>query len=176
MKYVALLRGINVGGKKKVEMKWLKKAFEELGFGQVVTYINSGNVIFESRKTKAEIKNLVEKKLKDELGEEHVVLVKTEKEMREIAIKIPKEWQNNSEEKTDVAYLFDEVDNEDILEKLPVRKEYVKMVYAKGAVIWHVKRENYNKSQLNKMVGGKIYQLMTVRNVNTARRLAEMTK
>ena len=45
-RYIALLRGINVGGKNKISMKELKAGFEELGFRDVVTYLNSGNVIF----------------------------------------------------------------------------------------------------------------------------------
>lgn len=45
-RYIALLRGINVGGKNKISMKELKAGFEELGFSNVVTYLNSGNVIF----------------------------------------------------------------------------------------------------------------------------------
>ncbi len=48
MKYIALLRGINVGGKNKVSMNDLKLCFENAGFKNVVTYINSGNVIFDS--------------------------------------------------------------------------------------------------------------------------------
>ncbi len=51
MKFIALLRGINVGGKNKVAMAELKKCFEEAGFNNVMTYINSGNVIFESAQT-----------------------------------------------------------------------------------------------------------------------------
>ena len=52
MVYVALLRGINVGGKNIVEMARLKQAFEELGFTSVKTYINSGNVIFRAERIK----------------------------------------------------------------------------------------------------------------------------
>ena len=51
MTYVALLRGINVGGNNKVEMARLKKVFESLGFINVRTYINSGNVIFDTDTT-----------------------------------------------------------------------------------------------------------------------------
>jgi uncharacterized protein (DUF1697 family) len=53
MKYIALLRGINVGGNHKVEMKNLKALFESLGFSDVSTYINSGNVIFESNEERS---------------------------------------------------------------------------------------------------------------------------
>jgi len=48
MRYVALLRGINVGGKAKVDMKELRTTFERRGFEDVVTYINSGNVVFST--------------------------------------------------------------------------------------------------------------------------------
>lgn len=47
-RYVALLRGINISGKNKIVMSELKKCFEELNFSNVLTYINSGNVIFSS--------------------------------------------------------------------------------------------------------------------------------
>ena len=47
-RYIALLRGVNISGKNKVPMAELKKAFEELGFGAIKTYLNSGNVIFSS--------------------------------------------------------------------------------------------------------------------------------
>lgn len=48
MQYIALLRGINVGGKRKVQMNLLRTAFEDAGFTNVRTYINSGNVLFET--------------------------------------------------------------------------------------------------------------------------------
>ena len=55
MKYVALLRGINVGGNSKIAMSDLKTIFSEMGFSKVATYINSGNVIFETDDTNGEI-------------------------------------------------------------------------------------------------------------------------
>ena len=48
MKYVLLLRGINVGGRNKVSMADLKDAIASLGYENVITYINSGNIIFNS--------------------------------------------------------------------------------------------------------------------------------
>jgi uncharacterized protein (DUF1697 family) len=61
MVYVALLRGINVGGKNKVEMKRLKAVFEAAGMESVRTYISSGNVIFSSSiRSKARLAKLLE--------------------------------------------------------------------------------------------------------------------
>ncbi len=51
MQYIALLRGINVGGKRPVKMSVLKTAYEAAGFTNVQTYINSGNVLFEAPET-----------------------------------------------------------------------------------------------------------------------------
>ena len=69
MVYVALLRGINVGGNSKVEMPRLKSTFERLGFTKVVTYINSGNVIFyDDARTSAQIVVDIEKGIQEYFG------------------------------------------------------------------------------------------------------------
>ena len=92
--------------------------------------------------------------------------------MVKIANSIPGDWQNNDDEKTDVAYLFESIDTENILNELPIKKEYIQVIYVKGALIWNVRRKDYNKSHLNKIISHKVYKAMTVRNVNTARYLA----
>ena len=93
--------------------------------------------------------------------------------MVKIAKSIPCDWQNNDAQKTDVAYLFDSIDNENIINELPIKKEYIQLIYVKGALIWNVRREDYNKSHLNKIISHKAYKDMTIRNVNTARYLAK---
>jgi len=171
-KYIALLRGINVGGNKRVEMKKLKVLLETLGYTDVLTYLNSGNIIFSSTKKSNDIRGELEKKLKKEFGFEIPTLVKTEREMRKISTAIPRDWQNDDAQRTDVAYLFPEFDSKKILDELPINKEYVDVRYTKGVVFWNIDRKNYGKSHLNKLIGHKIYKFMTVRNVNTARYLA----
>ena len=172
MKYIALLRGLNVGKEKRIDMKDLKRIFESLNFEKVSTYINSGNIFFETEKEQKDLDQKVKEILKTEYALVIPTLIKTEEEIKFIANAIPEEWQNNSEEKTDVAYLFSEIDSEEILNELPFKREYIEVSYVKGALLWNVKRKNYNKSQLNKIIGHRLYQFMTVRNVNTARYLA----
>lgn len=88
--YIALLRGINVGGHKKILMADLRILFEKLNFKNVQTYIQSGNVIFHSNKETVE---LLEKKIKDEIlaeyGYEVSVLVKTHSEIQNVLNKCP---------------------------------------------------------------------------------------
>jgi len=172
MRYIALLRGINVGGNRRVEMKKIKALFEALGFVKVSTYINSGNVIFESPKKQVVIYREMAGSLKKEFGFDIPIIVKTEKEMKKIADAIPKNWQNNATQRTDVTYLFSEVDFKKIINELPVKKEFIDVRYIKGAVFWNVKRENVHKSHLAKLISHKSYKFMTVRSVNTARYLA----
>ena len=172
MDYIALLRGINVGNSIKINMKELKTLFEQCGFSNVSTYINSGNVIFKSNDKKNSITENIEKALHITSGNEVKVLVKTKSEVVEIANSIPGDWQNNDDLKTDVAYLFESIDNENIINELPIKKEYIQVIYVKGALIWNVRREDYNKSHLNKIISHKAYKDMTIRNVNTARYLA----
>jgi len=171
MKYIALLRGINVGNSKCIDMKTLKTLFEGLGYSEVLTYINSGNVQFNTNETQDKIEATIQRILKDSIGEDIKVLIKTKEQLRIIAEKIPDEWKNDEDQKTDVAYLFKSIDRKNIVDELPIKKEYIKVIYVEGALIWNVKRKDYNKSQLNKIVGQKIYKEMTVRNVNTARYL-----
>ena len=100
------------------------------------------------------------------------VLIKTKEEIINIKNHIPDEWLNNNEQKTDVAYLFEEINNKEIIDKLPVKKEFLKIIYVDGALIINIRREDYNKSQINKIISHVLYQGMTFRNVNTARKLA----
>ncbi|OGJ45359.1 hypothetical protein A2272_02860 [Candidatus Peregrinibacteria bacterium RIFOXYA12_FULL_33_12] len=176
MKYILLLRGINVGGNRKVEMKRLKAVLEALGYSNVSTYLNSGNAIFESEKAREIIQKEIEINLEKEFGFAIQVLLKNEEEMKKIAQSIPENWQNNDDQKTDVAFVFPEIDSEKTINELPIKKVFVDIRYVKGAIFWNVDRKNYNKSNLNKIISHKYYKFMTVRNVNTARFLGGMKK
>ncbi len=90
IKYFAFLRAINVGGKNLIKMENLKKIFESLGFKNVKTYIQSGNVIFESlEKNKDLIIKKCESVLHKHLGNDVLLFLRTESEMEEIINKDP---------------------------------------------------------------------------------------
>ena len=153
-------------------MKKLKTLFETLGYTNVTTYLNSGNVLFESNIKQETLQKEIPKKLKKEFGFEIPTLIKTEKEIKKIAKAIPKIWKYDSKQYTQIAYLFPEIDSKKTIYEFPVKKEFIEMKYVKGAIIWNVKKENYSKSHLNYVFNLKLYQLMTVRNVHTAKFLA----
>jgi uncharacterized protein (DUF1697 family) len=76
--YAALLRGINVGGNKKVSMPELKALFVDLGFADVATYIQSGNVVFRAPKADASV---IEKRITKVFGHEVTVILRTGAEL-----------------------------------------------------------------------------------------------
>jgi uncharacterized protein (DUF1697 family) len=173
MNYVALLRGVNVGGKGIVSMKQLKSLFETLGYANVSTYINSGNIFFSSSKNAKTIHRELEREMKREFGFEIPTLVKTANEIKKIANAIPPHWKNDDKHKSDVTYLFQEIDSKKVLGELPFKPDLMEIKYVKGAILTRVPRENMGRSGLTKIVGGKLYRYLTIRNVNTARILAD---
>lgn len=171
MIYVALLRGINVGGNKKVEMSKLKKVFESLGFANVSTYINSGNVIFQSNKKGfSQIETVLEKSF----GFEIRVVIRDAENIKKLCEKIPHEFQNNTEQKTDVLFLWDEFDNKSTVNFIEANPKVDTLQYISGAIIWSVQRSDYAKSGMKNFIGTKVYKNMTARNVNTVRKLNQM--
>tara|TARA_R100000655_G_scaffold86304_1_gene126300 strand:- start:1069 stop:1593 length:525 start_codon:yes stop_codon:yes gene_type:complete len=86
--YIALLRGINVGGHKKLKMADLKSMMEELGFQNVVTYIQSGNVVFSAKEEK-DLSDNISNGIAEKFGYEVPVLVKTADEIAQILKNCP---------------------------------------------------------------------------------------
>jgi uncharacterized protein (DUF1697 family) len=174
VKYVALLRGVNVGNGARVPMKDLKTLLESLGLGDVVTYLNSGNAVFSSTMGTPSLTRAVERELERAFGEKIPTLIKTSAQMVAIAHAIPGEWGSDEREQTYVAYLFSDVDEPGLVSELPVRTEFLSIFYTPRAIIWNIKRENYNRSHITKIVAHSSYARMTTRNVNTARKLAAL--
>ncbi|MDO8963949.1 MAG: DUF1697 domain-containing protein [Coriobacteriia bacterium] len=174
MKYVALLRGVNVGKSVRVPMGDLKVLLEGLGLTDVVTYLNSGNVVFDSDMGAAELTPLIEDAIERAFGARVPTLVKTSAEMIAIADSIPSEWGSSEREQTYVAYLFGDVDDPALIDELPIRAEFMRIFHTPGAIVWNIARENYNRSHITKIAGHASYTRMTTRNINTARKLAAL--
>lgn len=177
MNYVALLRGINVGGNSKVDMKTLKSVFERAGMTAVKTYINSGNVIFSSVETDTtSLTAALEQAIEQQFGFAISVLLRTKDGFAQIADSLPASWTNDRTMKCDVMFLWDGIDRPDILQQLPINADIDEVRYTPGAVVWAVHRENASKSKITKLVGTPLYKQMTVRNCNTVRKLHALMK
>lgn len=174
MKYIALLRGINVGGNHKVEMARLKIIFENLGYAEIRTYINSGNIIFQTTDKKETLEKNIEAAIKKEFHFDVPVVVISAQQLAIIEKTIPKNWKNDAEQKTDVLFLWSDVDKKDVLEQVTIKENIDDVRYIKGAVVWHVERKDVTRSGLLKIIGTPLYKKVTIRNVNTVRKLQQL--
>jgi uncharacterized protein (DUF1697 family) len=174
MIYTALLRGINVGGNSKVEMSRLKIVFEELGCTDVTTYINSGNVIFKDDREAGALIPLIEKGIEDTFSLSIRVILRDCDNVAMICKKVPASWKNNSDLKTDVIFLWDEINDKGILNQIKIKPELEQVLYVPGALIWTIERVNATKGSTVKLIGTDIYKHMTIRSINTVRKLNEL--
>jgi uncharacterized protein (DUF1697 family) len=175
MVYVALLRGINVGGKNKIDMKLLKKVFEQVGMSSVVTYINSGNIIFTvNSHSKTTISHILEEAIHTNFGLKIKVLVRSFVDIKKVIHSLPETWVNDKQMRSDVLFLWDEIDDESVLHKLVIKPEIDTVKYVPGAILWSVQKKYITKSGMAKLVGSKPYKQITIRNVNTTRKIYEL--
>ena len=172
MRYVALLRGINVGGNALVSMKDLKSCFEKLGLQDVRTYINSGNIIFSDVRTSvpaltAHIESGIRKHCRMEIR----VVVKSKDDMARICKELPAHWVTDKTMRTDVMFLWDDVDKPEVIAQIAINPAVDHLLHVKGAVIWNVDRKDDGQSKGPKIIGTRLYKNMTARNANTTRKL-----
>ena len=166
--FIALLRGINVGGSGLLPMKDLVQHCSGLGFDAVRTYIQSGNVVFECRLSEEGIRTRLEKKLETVMGKRIDVMVRSAEEMRQVLRRNP--FPEKEGAKVAVAFLHE-----------APRKDLVKAVTAPGGEeVRPGKREIYvyypdgmGRSKLKLPVGDAS---TTVRNINTVAKLVELAE
>jgi len=175
MTFVALLRGINVGGNTTVAMPALKRLFERLGFGAVRTYINSGNVIFTASTASARaLEDSIEKALEKEFGVSIRVVVKSLPEMKRIVAAMPGTWNDPERWRANVIFLSHRIDKPSITKEVRFDAKIETLTYAKGALFWAVGWDDRTRSQVAKINRSPIFKEMTVRNPNTTRKILEL--
>lgn len=177
IQYAALLRGINVGGNNIIKMADLKKTFEEMGFGDVRTYIQSGNVLFTA---KEEERDRLEKRIEEVLEKKYnypsKVIIRTGKEIRTVVAQFPKSWSDGSDRKRNVIFLRSPIDSKEILKGLNPKEGIEEVIYRPGVLYWSALVSDLTRSSMIKLASRDIYQEMTVRNSNTTRKLSELMK
>ena len=175
--FVALLRGVNVGGNKMISMKSLKESFEKLGFAQVTTYINSGNIVFT---TKEADPRKLEKKIEQMLERDYEltskVVVRSLAEMETVVQSFPKNWNSDKDWRYNVVFLRHSIDSEKILDELEVRKDIEEVYYRPGTLLWSSLMSALKGTEGLKFSTRKMGQEFTVRNTNTTRKLCDLMK
>ncbi len=175
MTYVALLRGINVGGNRKVEMAKLKQTFEGLGFDNVKTFIASGNVVFRSESTNgANLTKKIEQAIEKNFGFSVDTLLRNFPAIEKLVKSIPKAWVNDKDTKCDVMFLWQDADSPKVLKQLSYDRAVEDVKYFPGAIVWRIDRDKASKSKMLRIAGTKLYKQLTIRNPNTVRKIYDL--
>jgi uncharacterized protein (DUF1697 family) len=171
--YLALLRKIYVGGINVIKMNDLKTLFEEMNFTNVKTYIQSGNVLFNSfEKSKVTIKEKIDKELS---GINSKIKIMTLDEMKEIIIEKPELYgDENDKYKYTIIFLIDPLKAKDAIKEMKMKDGVDKMWEGKNVLYISQLKSQITKSYLTKIVGTSIYQNMTLRTWNVTKKLYEL--
>ena len=177
MKYIALLRGINVGGNNKVSMTDLRTCFEDIGFTNVRTYINSGNVFFESRETgEAKLVKQCEEAIEKQFGFHIVCAVVSADEVKDSLAHAPKWWDEKPEDKHNALFIIAPKTAEEIMKEIGEAKPEYEKVAAHGRIIfWTAPLATFGRTRYSKVVGTSAYQFITIRNSRTTKKLVELS-
>lgn len=178
MKYIALLRGINVGGNNKVPMSDLKKCFESLGYQSVQTYINSGNVIFSTDKSRQHIlKHEIEACLESSFGFNIQVVLIGARQYESILHAAPVWWGKDKSWKHNILFLLDSIKPSEAVEAIGELKPGIeKIKVVEGAIFQSLEFNQFGKTTTGKLASKPIYKQMTIRNFNTAQKLLHLLK
>ncbi|TCO45846.1 DUF1697 domain-containing protein [Actinocrispum wychmicini] len=174
MKYVVLLRGVNVGGNSKVSMADLKAALKKDGFNEVQTYINSGNVILTSPLPTSKVNDAVGEVIEKTFGFKVDAITLTKTAFRKIADALPDNWTHGKSMGCNVLFLWQDIDSPDVIERLPAKPGIDTVKYVPGAVLWAFDGSNVNRTGIAKLTDPGLTQKMTIRNCNTVRKIVAL--
>jgi uncharacterized protein (DUF1697 family) len=171
--YVSLLRGINVGGKNIIKMTALKECFEWIGFTDVATYIQSGNVLFvaptgdHNRLTAA-----IERALSERFSLKSRVVVVSHGQLKKTVEHAPRGFgDDKAQYRYDVIFLRRPVSASEAMKSVSTREGVDQAWEGDGVLYFSRLIERATQSHLSRIVGLPVYQDVTIRNWNTTTKL-----
>ena len=172
-KYIALLRGVNVGGKNIISMPRLKAAFSD-----VVTYIQSGNILFCSEdKDAAALQQECRRIIADSFGLDIPVAVISAKDLRDALTHAPEWWDSGTDAKHNAIFVIAPATAEDIIEKVGEAKpEYERVAWHGPVIFWTAPLETFSRTRWSKVSSASVYGSITIRNANTAKKLLKLSE
>jgi uncharacterized protein (DUF1697 family) len=173
MQYVALLRGVNVGGKSLIKMAEIKEAFQKAGFTNVTTYINSGNILFESEITDIEhLENTIEALFeKNFFSITTIVLSVTD--IRDVLSQVPKNWQHDDARRY-IAFLKNPTKPEEVINQAQLKEGIDSIAKGPRVVYMTTLMSGLTKSGFPRLAGKPIYKRTTIRNYTTVQKFFQL--
>lgn len=176
--YIALLRGINVSGQKLIKMTELKTMFETIGFNNVTTYIQSGNVVFSSTKIEVEeIQNEIKKAILKQFGFDVDVQVLESSQLKKIKEEHPFLKENEEQLKAIYYTLLAEKPDKDLVDELNKLVQTVEFFHIMDDVVYCFYPNGYGNAKWhNVFFEKKLKVSCTTRNFNTMQKLIELSE
>jgi uncharacterized protein (DUF1697 family) len=167
-RYVALLRGINVGGRNPVAMKDLRAAMESHGLGKVSTYIQSGNVLFETDAPRDSLEAGIEATLEKAFGVPLVVVVRSHRQLRSVITGAPAGFGDQPDDYySDSVFLKAPLTSAQVMKIVELRDGVDQAWPGPGVVYFARLGAQRTKSKMSKIVGRPEYKQMTIRSWST---------
>lgn len=175
-KFVALLRGINVGGNNIIAKADLIDCFESLGFQNVMTYIQSGNILF--RANTSSVKNVtskIEKQLSIRFSYAARAVVMTRRQFDSAVEAAHSEWGHNSEYKHNALFTLGDTTSKNVLAQLPDPNAGIETVSTGPSVLfWSASTKDLSRTTMMKLAKTSMYKQLTVRNHNTVFKIRDL--
>jgi uncharacterized protein (DUF1697 family) len=172
MRYVALLRGINVGGNNLIGMPSLKACFEDNGLGEVSTYIQSGNVLFETSRPKRDLARDIEAMLEATFRLPLVVVVRSHAQLAAVVAGAPKAFgRDPAAYRYDVVFLKEPLTPAAAMKGITTKDGVDAVTAGKGVLYFSRPTARATQSRLNRVASIPAYKFMTIRNWNTTTKL-----
>ena len=175
MKYIVLLRGINISGKNKVDMKTLKEELLKNNLNNVITYLNNGNIILETDLNKEKLTNLFAKILETKFNINIPIFILNLKELEEIYLNIPTYYLAKDKNTYYNLIFLKNITYEEILTEIGEPSKYDKITHSKNVIYWSFDLNNYQKSNWwIKTASTYVKDYITIRTFNTIQKLYEL--
>lgn len=176
-RYVAFLRGVNVGGKNQVPMPALRESLEQAGFADVMTYINSGNVVFSSdisdeKRLMQECEALLANRFRLNMP----VAVVSVDDLSAAYQHAPSWWGQDEDSKHNAIFVIPPTTVEQVFAAVgTARPEYERVAHYGRVIFWSAPLKTFSRTRWSKIADSPVYDSVTIRNVNTVRKLLELT-
>lgn len=176
MKYIALLRGVNVGGNNIISMRGLQAGLTAAGFAQVSTYINSGNVLFESAKSdKNKLTASFSAAMEQSCGFSVPLALLSADELAAALDAAPPWWGADDTAKHNAIFIIAPATAKEVADSAgEIKPQYESLHITEHIIFWSAPLATFSRTRWSKVVGSAAYQNITIRNANTAKKLRQL--
>lgn len=175
MKYAVLLRGINVGKNISIKMADLKYAVEEAGFKNVKTYIQSGNVVFESPEEELlKIESVLQYTLHNAFNFDSGLVVLTRDQLERVLIEVPEDWLKREDLRRYIAFIKRPLTVKDIMREMELREGVDSIKEGADVLYMSTLLSGLTRSRFTKLISKTVYKSITIRNYATTQKILDL--